>query len=379
MTEQGIYSSFMDWLKNTWIGLPESEFKEETIKQHFSVEEAEFLTGFPFRKTPLDELATLKGMTEKELTERLDPMAKKGLVWKGQKKGKVRYSLNEIFFSLYRSTFWPMLHTDHMERVAPPANQYFLHGMMEDFGKVEYKGLRTLPIHETIQPGTTVKPYEDVVKLLDKFEYYTVSACPCRQRKKLDPGFEDSKKPMEVCLHFDDLGHYIVENEMGREITREETEAVLKKAADAGLVHGLSNWQEKPDTICNCDKEYCIWFETYYQMDHHKSLDESNFEVLGKGETCKGCGLCVKRCPMEALSMVDYPEADRSLNKKALVPKLELTGCLGCGVCVVKCPTKSLTLVPRAVTIDPPQSVYNWSTQYLEDVKKGMPMKRQKN
>ncbi|MFH2131901.1 MAG: 4Fe-4S dicluster domain-containing protein [bacterium] len=379
MTEQDIYSRFMDWLKNSWIGLPDSEFKEETIRQRFSVDEAAFLTGFPFRKTPLDELADLKGMTEAALSERLDPMAKKGLVWKEMKKGKVRYGLNEIFFSLYRSAFWPMLHTDHMVQVAPSANQYFLNGMMDDFGNVEAKGLRTLPIHETIQPGTVVKPYEDVVKLLDGFEYFTVSACPCRQRKKLDPTFKDSDQPLEACLHFDDLGHYIVENEMGREITREETEAILKKAAKAGLVHGLSNWREKPDTICNCDKAYCIWFESYYQMDHHKSLDRSNFEVQTTAETCKGCGLCVKRCPMEALSLVDYARADKTLNKKARVPKLVTDECLGCGVCVVKCPTKSLTLVPTVLTVDPPQSVYDWSSRYLADVKAGVPKKRVRN
>ncbi len=249
MTEQEIYTQFMDWLKRTWIGLPDSEFKEEAVRARFTVDEAEFLTGFPFRRTPLEELATLKGMSEKELAEKLDPMAIKGLVWKGTKDGKVRYGLNEIFFSLYRSAFWRMLENDHMRAVSVPANQYMLNGMLEGFSKTEHQGLRTLPIDKTIEAGTTVRPYEDVVKLLDSFKYYTVSACPCRQRKNLDPTVENSKKPLEVCLHFDDLGHYIVDNEMGREITREETEAILLKSAKAGLVHGMSAWQERPDTI----------------------------------------------------------------------------------------------------------------------------------
>ncbi len=249
MREQEIYTQFMDWLKQSWIGLPDSEFKEETIRARFNLDEAEFLTGFPFRKTPLADLAILKGMSEEELAEKLDPMAIKGLVWKGTKDGKVRYGLNDIFFSLYRSAFWSMLENDHMRAVSEPANQYMLNGMLESFSNVEHHGLRTLPIHKTIQAGTTVRPYEDVVKLLDDFKYYTVSACPCRQRKNLDPTVENSKKPLEVCLHFDDLGHYIVDNEMGREITRQETEEILLKSAKAGLVHGMSAWQERPDTI----------------------------------------------------------------------------------------------------------------------------------
>ncbi len=36
---------------------------------------------------------------------------------------------------------------------------------------------------------------------------------------------------------------------VGREITRQETEDVLKASAKAGLVHAVSNWTNGPDTI----------------------------------------------------------------------------------------------------------------------------------
>jgi electron transport complex protein RnfB len=52
-------------------------------------------------------------------------------------------------------------------------------------------------------------------------------------------------------------------------------------------------------------------------------------------ETCKGCGTCVKRCEMEALSLD---------NKKAV---LDLNRCIGCGLCVSTCPTHSLSLVRK--------------------------------
>ena len=52
---------------------------------------------------------------------------------------------------------------------------------------------------------------------------------------------------MENCLHFNELGRYIVKNGLGREITKEETLEILKEAADAGLVHGLQNTEEAPD------------------------------------------------------------------------------------------------------------------------------------
>jgi len=119
-----------------------------------------------------------------------------------------------------------------------------------------------------------------------------------------------------------------------------------------------------------------MWFENYHQQNSHKSIDVANFKVQTNSETCKGCGLCAKRCPMEFLSMVSYNKADASLNKKAQVPKLTSVDCLGCGVCVVKCPTKSLKLVARANVVDPPKDVYDWSKRYLADVKAGVRKKR---
>ena len=65
------------------------------------------------------------------------------------------------------------------------------------------------------------------------------------------------------------------------------------------------------------------------------SLVSSPFVASLDTETCKGCGTCVKRCEMEALSLN---------NKKAV---LDLNRCIGCGLCVSTCPTHSLSLVRK--------------------------------
>jgi len=71
------------------------------------------------------------------------------------------------------------------------------------------------------------------------------------------------------------------------------------------------------------------------------SLVSSPFMVSLDTEPCKGCGTCVKRCQMEALS-ID--------NKKAV---LDLNRCIGCGLCVSTCPTHSLSLVRKPKTKQP--------------------------
>jgi formate hydrogenlyase subunit 6/NADH:ubiquinone oxidoreductase subunit I len=300
-------------------------------------------------------------------------LAKKGILFRRHSGDTIRYSLNDSYFVFFRSAFWPGRDDDSSRNMAPFANKYYFDGVYDQYAIAHAKGLRALPIHKTIEDPRQILPYEDVVKVLDNFEYFTVSACPCRHRKNLDDDSHTCQKPIGNCLHFDALGRYCVENGLGREITREETEQILKESADAGLVHGISNWREKPDTICNCCSCCCLWMEAYHKLGHHKSLDASNYTLNVNPETCKACGLCVKRCPMDAIQL---KFSDKAQNKfyKAPVPETGL--CLGCGVCVHKCPTRSLTLERKAEIVDPPKNIREYSIRFMEDKKKGIRLLR---
>ena len=107
--------------------------------------------------------------------------------------------------------------------MAPLVNQYYYHGFFDKFDQTHQKGIRALPIEETIEDPRRILPFEQVTKVLDSKEYFCVSTCACKHRKNIDPESPDCKYPAEVCLHFDRLGRYIVENGLGREINREET------------------------------------------------------------------------------------------------------------------------------------------------------------
>jgi hypothetical protein len=41
----------------------------------------------------------------------------------------------------------------------------------------------------------------------------------------------------------------MVENDHGREVSREECRDILLECAEAGMVHGVSNWAEPVDTV----------------------------------------------------------------------------------------------------------------------------------
>jgi ferredoxin len=364
VSEEAIYRDFIDWFKKSW-HLPETEELLPLVKTRFSPEEAAFLTDMPLPMTRLEVLAELKGMDPAELEPKLDSLARRGVVYRRVTDDTVLYKLNDAFFSLLRSSFWHGRTDENTKALAPLTNKYCLNGFLDDWADVHYKGLRTLPIEETIADTRQIMPYEDVVKLVESLDYPTVSYCPCKRRKNLDPDSADCEhSEEEVCLHFGDLGRYIVQNGLGREITREETFEILREAAKSGLVHGVSNWLEGVDTLCNCCKCCCMWLEGYHLLHWTSSLSPSNYRVRNDHDKCKACGLCVRRCPMDAQRLADWPGAN---NKFGKVSVSTLERCIGCGVCVYTCPLEALTLERCATLEDPPKDVYEFAKHYSAD------------
>jgi ferredoxin len=374
--EKQIYQKFIDWQKKSWYGVPGGEKMLPVIASKYTPAEAEFLTGIPFSPKNLDILSDLKGMDRAALGARLDDLTRKGFLFKFDRDGVPHYMLNDIFMMM-RASGWPGRTDEQSKQFAAVSDNYFP-TFMEPWETVKEKGLRVLPINATIEDEHTIVPYEEVKKHLDSYTYYSVSFCPCRVKKGLATGTLD-KYPLEVCLHFDRLGRYAVENGFGREITREETERILKQCAEAGLVHGMSNQQEKPDTICNCCSCCCMWFEAVKRMKHSVGLVPSNYHVRVEQQTCTGCGLCVKRCPMEALKLKESPEARgrkmtvsekdgrvRELtNKTGKVSELNVDLCIGCGVCAYKCQSGSLSLVRNEAEHQPPRTMRDWAVEFM--------------
>ena len=178
MAEQEIYEHFINWLKQSWWGLPEADELMPLAMATCTPEEASLLTGMPFSTRSLEELAEMKQMDPAELGRWLDALANKGLVYRSVRGETVRYRLNDSFFVYYRSLFWPGRADARSKATAPLVNQYYYHGFFDQYDLTHLKGLRVLPIQEVIVDTRQILPYEEVVKVLDSLDYFTVSTCP---------------------------------------------------------------------------------------------------------------------------------------------------------------------------------------------------------
>jgi formate hydrogenlyase subunit 6/NADH:ubiquinone oxidoreductase subunit I len=365
MTEQEIYEGFIEWLGSSWWQMPESEHRLPMVRAHYTPEEAAFLTDFPFRSTTLEEIAEHKGLTPEAVAPTVRALSRRGMIFSTTRGDSTRYRLSDPMLATMRANLWPQQPADEdwLRRTAPHINRYYLDNWADQWEEAHVKGLRAIPIHKTIKDTRQILPYEDVVRMVDRFEYFTVSNCPCRVRHRLDPEMPVCDHPLEVCLHFDELGRYIVANDMGREITREETLEILKQAADSGLVHGISTAQENADTICNCCGCCCLMFEPFHKRGHKGAIRPSNYKAEVDPSQCTACALCTKRCPVDAIQLRTSAEAQNKFGKAAAVDR---DACVGCGVCAHKCPTDCLSLVVVDEPTEPPLTVRDWITDLRE-------------
>jgi ferredoxin len=152
--------------------------------------------------------------------------------------------------------------------------------------------------------------------------------------------------PHDVCCIFLGEGARILEQRgLGYEISLEDAEARVNRAAELGLI-GNAIWIEVEQfvwgvknenmnrflEICFCCPCCCVAINS---VRNATAEMQRRFESVGwqavVNEACTNCGLCVKDCPQQAITM----GTDRiSVNEK----------CFGCGICKTKCPYGAITL-----------------------------------
>ena len=171
MSDTNPYIDLIEQYRNWIFGLPESEYLQPMLEARFTPEEAQFLAQIPFIGHTVEKLSKKLSIPSEELTEKLDYFAKKGIIFRIEGNDGIVYSLCDSDFVFYRSTGWRKEPDDWSREMANPQNNYWINAYANEFLGHKTQGLRAVPINKTIEDPRKVMPYEDILKIIDDFDY----------------------------------------------------------------------------------------------------------------------------------------------------------------------------------------------------------------
>jgi electron transport complex protein RnfB len=333
MTED-VYHRLAKHLDSLPGGYPsiESGVEIRILHRLFDEDEAAMAVHLKFRPETVASIAERVGMDTDTLAERLDAMSKKGLIYRNRKRGETYYSAAQFVIGI-----WEYHVNDLDEGLINDFNEYIPHLFQDDIW-AEAPQLRTIPIGESVEVEREILPYEQAESIIHGTDKIAVAPCICRKEHKMVG--EGCERPEEVCLVFDQGADYYVENGLGRYIDESEAMAILEMADETGLVLQPGNAQ-RTTNICCCCGCCCQVLLSYKRHPQPASLVSSPYIVATTPDLCIGCGDCIDRCQMQALSLVDdisVPDLDR---------------CIGCGLCVTTCTSGSLHMVRKPLEEQP--------------------------
>jgi NAD-dependent dihydropyrimidine dehydrogenase PreA subunit len=106
---------------------------------------------------------------------------------------------------------------------------------------------------------------------------------------------------------------------------------LLDEADRDGLVLQPENTQA-PAYVCCCCGCCCGVLTTAKRLPEPAAFFNSNYFAASETERCEGCGSCLARCQMDAIS----------LETGAAV--IATSHCIGCGLCVGTCPSGAIAM-----------------------------------
>ena len=143
-----------------------------------------------------------------------------------------------------------------------------------------------------------------------------------------------------------------------RALSKDEAKATLQRAADAGLVHSVSNNKEGLHYICNCCTCSCGILRGMTEIGIANVVARSSYVNEVDDMLCNGCEICVGHCQFDALTMADD-----------MIVQINSMRCVGCGVCVIQCPSEALSMVmrPEDDLALPPETLKDWGIERAAD------------
>jgi Pyruvate/2-oxoacid:ferredoxin oxidoreductase delta subunit len=313
------------------------------VGELFTPEEAEVYNAIPKGYHPAEAIAKVLGKEATAVSRILEGMADKGLCTAGSMGEMTFYGAPTFVPGIFEFQFMRGTNSERDKKIARLIHAY---KAAVDTGqgpvKITYPTTRVIPVDRKIQTDNAIHTYHQVASYIEKYHPLAVSTCFCRHEAKLIDEKDDCGNPDEVCMQFGMGAQFVIDRKLGRQISKEEAFAILKKSEEAGLVHASINRQDI-DFLCNCCACHSIILKTALAQSKPGTALNSGFQPEHAGDRCTACGVCIDRCPTGAIIV-----------RNGDGWKLNLDRCIGCGVCATGCRFEAIALIARAGVPPPP-------------------------
>jgi electron transport complex protein RnfB len=290
------------------------------------------------------EIAARTSADPKALRKQLKEMARRGLIAAEKTESGLGYVLMPFAIGFYER----QVDTIDAE-LASLVEAYFHQGLSRGLSP-DPPVHRVVPVGVSIEAGIEIQPFESAAGIVDAAQAWGVLDCICRKQKALVG--EPCTHPLEVCMVLSTIPGAFDGSRAIRALSHDGALQVLHEAAEAGLVHSVSNNQRGTWYICNCCTCSCGVLRGLAELGIADVVAHSPFINQVDAEACVACERCVERCPFGALRVEE-------------VAVVDAVRCTGCGVCTMACPEGALHLVRRAEDeIEPiPETELEWRAQ----------------
>ena len=192
-----------------------------------------------------------------------------------------------------------------------------------------------LPPKKALEFSHIVSPPYKTKKILEQSSIIALVQCECRKLSN-----NPCNAPLDVCLIIDpQIADDAINNGLGKKISVSNALKIIEETTEIGLIHMLLHLRDGMyHAICSCCSCCCHDLVALLKYDHYDLIKKSEYIVKQNIKLCINCKNCISNCKFKAFTINE--------DNKIILNKEK---CYGCGLCVIKCPSNALTLEKRKI------------------------------